>query len=348
MSTDKKHIVFVTPGFADGEADTSCIPAMQDYLLALLQAKPANWILHIIALQYPYEEQVYEWNGITVSALGGKNKWYAKGAVRKALYKGLNILKANQKIDLIHSFWLDDATLMAHKWAQENEVPLIATAMGQDVLSKNKTLRKLPLKEMEIIGLTSFHERHYKETTGFSCNQIIPWGLNGNVGYEGEKDIDLIGVGNLIPLKKFDQWLEVFDRLQKEHGSIKGVLVGDGPERAAYERMVMESNLNVEFAGHLTREEARRFIARSKVMYHPAAFESFGMVMIEALMEGTGVVANKVGIARDHEMIIEAVSVNEAVERINYMLRHPEENPVDFVSTLKTVISYLECYKNKL
>jgi len=59
----------LTPGFAENETDTTCIPALQIYADAL--RKHSGYEVSIVALHYPKKSSVYHWNDIPVQALGG-------------------------------------------------------------------------------------------------------------------------------------------------------------------------------------------------------------------------------------------------------------------------------------
>src|SRR5690242_11400538 len=51
LTKSTKHIVILTPGFAAGEDDDTCLPAQQEFVLALQSIRPF-WKISIIALQY--------------------------------------------------------------------------------------------------------------------------------------------------------------------------------------------------------------------------------------------------------------------------------------------------------
>lgn len=64
-------VLWITPGFASDESDSTCIPPLQDLARALQEQ---NIELTIIALDYPFNRKEYHWHGIRVYALGGANK----------------------------------------------------------------------------------------------------------------------------------------------------------------------------------------------------------------------------------------------------------------------------------
>ena len=85
------------------------------------------------------------------------------------------------------------------------------------------------------------------------------------------------------------------------------VVVGDGPERAALERMAAELGLDgrVEFRGSVPRSEVLRLFRAADASLLPSAWENFPHTVVEALAVGCPVIATAVGgvpeVVRDGE-----------------------------------------------
>jgi glycosyltransferase involved in cell wall biosynthesis len=103
---------------------------------------------------------------------------------------------------------------------------------------------------------------------------------------------DVVFVGELRRLKGVDVLLNA---LAIEHGSpLRAIIVGDGPERAAFEAQAQALGLagEVHFAGSMP---ARAAFARGRVLVVPSRAESFPYVVLEAAAAGVPVVATAVG-----------------------------------------------------
>lgn len=72
-------------------------------------------------------------------------------------------------------------------------------------------------------------------------------------------------------------------------GTATLVVAGDGPERGLLER-AQSAGEPVTHEGAVSNAEARALMARALVLVVPSLSESFGLVYLEALMEGTAVV----------------------------------------------------------
>ncbi|MGB0369236.1 MAG: glycosyltransferase family 4 protein, partial [Flavobacteriales bacterium] len=160
----------------------------------------------------------------------------------------------------------------------------IATAMGQDVLISNRYLKQISLGLPSLVAVSDFQNNSLQKSTGKRANQIIPWGM-GSAEHENDtRDIDILGVGSLIPLKAFDSFLRVIAEVVKSRPKLRVVLIGDGPDRRSLEKLANELGIdrNVQFAGKKSREEVLAMMRKSKVLLHTSTFESQGFVFNEA------------------------------------------------------------------
>lgn len=292
-----KQILWLTPGFAADENDSRCIPPLQ--LLAKGLQESAEVKIRIIALHYPYKKEPFFWNGIKVFPC------YQTGLMSRikiwlqVIRYFRQIIQTGQ-IDVVHSFWLTDAALIGHWLSAYYQLPHWVTLMGQDARPSNRYLRFFPLKKMNTVALSGFHNDQLQQTTGYAAKRIIPWGMEPiKVPEHSEsRPIDILGVGNLIPLKDYETFVRLVAKYKKSHPEFRAVLIGDGTERSRLEALAKELQVSdqLEFKGYLERAEVLELMQQSKVLLHPSTYESFGFVFLEALACGMKIVSRRVGI----------------------------------------------------
>jgi len=113
----------------------------------------------------------------------------------------------------------------------------------------------------------------------------------------------ILYVGRFAPLKRVDRLVSALARLRSQGREVQLVLVGgDDPgtdSRQALEAAAGRLQLEdaVHFAGRVAQEALPAYYNAADMMVLPSDYESFGLVLLEALACGTPVAATRVGIA---------------------------------------------------
>ncbi|MGD1847153.1 MAG: glycosyltransferase [Salibacteraceae bacterium] len=295
--------MYISPGFARDVDDGYCMPYFQNLLTALHRKHPKLRV-SVIALQYPYHDQPYQWKHVDVYPCGGNNTgfpsrlrtWWKAERYFRQLHK-------KQPVDLIHSFWLSECAMLGNRWAKKNRIPHLVNLMGQDVLPTNRYLKWVDRQYPRLVAVSEFQAEMFQKTTGERVSATIPHGNDlpqEDHAYQQERDIDILGVGSLIPLKQYDWLVGAVAEVVKTHPKLKVVILGEGPEeeplRAQARSLGIEKTLTVK--GWVPRSEVLNYLGRSRILAHPSRYEAYGFVFAEALWQGATVVSQKVGTAR--------------------------------------------------
>lgn len=306
-----KRILYITPGFPADESDSTCIPALQEFLLEISKNLGGQ---QIISLNYPGAGD-YKWFEHSVKSLGWNNPvkvqkvWLLNFAL-PALQKFVD----ENSFDLIHSFWMTDASLIGAKLASYAQVPHVVTIMGQDV-KPNLLFKRILRSKPKLIALSAFQERLVRS---YGQTAVIPWGLSDHwFPREINKgEVDIVTVGSLIDVKRPEQLLTIVAHLKNDFPAIRAAFIGDGPNRKFLENKSIALGLqdNIEFLGELNRSDVLGHIAKAKLLFHPSRYEGFGMVIIEALALGAQPIAYSTGVAGEIDKVIIINSTDEAVQ----------------------------------
>lgn len=320
-----KHILFITPGFPKDEQDTRCIPAMHLFLSAL-NHNP-NFKISIIALDYPYQKKVYDWKGLKVHALGGKNKRFLnKLWLYKKAFELARSIQQKAEIHQIHSFWLGDAAVIGNRLAKNWKLEHSCTLMGQDVLKSNKYFKRIsPLPKL--VCLSKYQSNAMIENWGIQPNFLINWGIeNLSCFKNSSKSIDVLGVGNLSNVKAYDRFLTIVEQLKTRKPDLCAAIIGEGNEEAQLKLYLKEKRLEetVQLLGVKNREQTLDIMGKSRCLLHTSKYESFGLVFIEALALGLNVCSTAVGIANEIKEIELFTEDSTAVEKLYDMLCQKE------------------------
>lgn len=91
-------------------------------------------------------------------------------------------------------------------------------------------------------------------------------------------------VGRLVPAKRFDQFVAALARARQDVPELRGLVVGDGPERAALERQAADAGLvppAIRFLG--ARADVPAILTYCTCLVLPSEHEGFPNVLLEAM-----------------------------------------------------------------
>jgi len=288
--------------------------------------------------------------GAIVYPCDGRNRRYLRWrTLARARAFAQQLFTAN-RFDAIQSFWLGPAWALGEQLAARWKTPHVTTLMGQDVLTANRYLRRLQAGGVSrLVALTPFHNDQLEKTTGLRAAHCIPWGV-GSVDIAevlpNERPVDVLGVGSLIPVKNWEQWLRVLHLVARVRPGLRAELIGSGPEAGRLRVMAQQLGLTqqVHFAGEIPRPQVLARLRESRVLLHTSRFESFGMVVAEAVANGCRVVGTPVGAAP--ELGVCAGTDTGLAELLLQALEAPVLTvPPEILRIAATAEAYLRLYK---
>lgn len=181
-----------------------------------------------------------------------------------------------------------------------------------------------------VVAVSEFVAEQLRELGDIAPSvQVIPNGIDDNffdvapTPYESG-DLRVLYVGRLSEEKGLGDLLEAVDGLE-------GVLlriVGDGPDRARFEKQAPE---NVEFVGF--SENVGREMSCAHVVVVPSHREAFGMVAAEALASSTPVIATRVGGLPSVVGVDEWLVAPHAPEQLRQAIKRVQANYAEAVGS---------------
>lgn len=315
----RENVLILTPGFPKDNFDDQCIPFLQDYVLALAETIGKDNIA-VISFQYPFTAGVYRWNEIRVYSAGGKN--------RSGIFKWLTwqrvISKAKEWIEpgktILHAFWLNEAALVGERLGIKYNCRLIATIMGQDILPKNKYLKKIAFKTVTVVAPNAKAAGVFQRLTGNDVFAVIRPGVCLFPLARRERTIDLLFTGSFIALKQPHIFIEIVSRLNAKYPRLQCVMIGDGPLKIGCIQTARQLQIaNIRFTGSIPRKQVIAYMQQSKILVHPALYEGHATVFEEAIAAGMQVVCFDVG-------------------RPEHTAVHPCTSPADMCSNISALL----------
>jgi glycosyltransferase involved in cell wall biosynthesis len=291
----EKTLVIISPGFPSDEGDSTCLPAQQNFIKAVNRNFPLLKI-KIIALQYPYRKDRYTWFGNTVISLNGKSfSLFKRPLLWIKTYLRLREFEKQNNVCGVLSFWCQETALIGRLFARRNKLLHKIWIKGQDARRRNFFVRWIRPTGDELVALSDFLASEFNRNHHILPAHTIPNGIDINLYklFEGRKDIDILGVGSLIPLKQFTLFIQVVSRLVKSKPDLMAMLAGDGNERKKIEELIESNGLrkNITLTGELPHGDVIELMQRSRILLHPSSYEGYSTVCLEALYAGCHVVS---------------------------------------------------------
>ncbi|OLP59921.1 glycosyl transferase [Xaviernesmea oryzae] len=151
-----------------------------------------------------------------------------------------------------------------------------------------------------LVFVCDFERRTYERKVGQPCGRAERI-YNGIADSEFEPvppwpgAADFLYIGMLRDLKGPDLFVEAFARTERRLGEpLTGMMIGDGPQRDAYARMILESGL-AQRIEMMPAMPAREAFALAHAVVLPSRAESLPYVALEALAARKPIIAANVG-----------------------------------------------------
>ena len=226
MNENGKTFIILTPGFPANEADSTCVPFPQLFVKMLKQLNPSLKII-VFAFQYPFEKKTYDWHGVTVIAFNGQNKGRLNRLLLwRTVWRKLNSTIKQNNVAGILNFWLSDCSLMGKWAAKKHSLKSLTWLMGQDARKGNRYFSLVKPGPESLIALSDFLSEEFFRNHGITPAHIIPPGADAvKLDPSTIRDIDVLGVGSLIPLKQYDIFIRVVARLACSRPGIKTMIL---------------------------------------------------------------------------------------------------------------------------
>lgn len=214
--------------------------------------------------------------------------------------------------DVVHAHWLLPAGLVAATAA--GRAPIVVTVHGVDVhalpVAPIELLRRLALRRASRVATVSTPlADRVRGLRADADVRVVPMGVDlaeiAAATSPRQPSDGLVGfVGRLAEKKGVD----VLVRALVELSEVRLVIAGDGPERAALERIARELGVSdrVHFAGHATRAQVLELLRTSELLAVPSVVARDGdqegtpVVVAEAVAAAVPLVASRIGGIAEH------------------------------------------------
>jgi glycosyltransferase involved in cell wall biosynthesis len=291
-----KRLLIITPIYARNQKDDTAVPFIKQFLDFFSQTYP-EVNLEIIAMRYPFDKDQYHFKNISVHHMGGG--FQKRINTIKLLFKTFFMAKKlhkNNAFDGVLSFWYGETMLIGRLLKFFFNLSHFTWLQGQDVKSNNRFMRWFKPNPNHIIASGDLHNTILQKEHKFKASHVAPIALNTkdfpplNMF---EREIDILGVGNLGPIKNYNRFIKLIYEIKHLFPKIKVVIHGEGELRTKLEKQIIQLGLadNITLTGMCSNSMVRNSMNNTKVFLHTSIFESGPLVTHEALYSGCKVIS---------------------------------------------------------
>lgn len=318
---------------------------------------PINWL----SVKWKAYSQIplrTTWEGIDVYY--PHHLAFPKGLFRASsglrMYKGIRELASEIyrrfPFDIIHAHVPLPDGYAGMRLSDKLNIPLVVTVHGGTLYFIAKGQKPgyramlQTLQGAEAIVTVSSKNRKILQSLGLSDINVIHNGIPldliqklsadevNKIRNNIESNYFLLGVGNLIPRKKFDIAIKAVNKLVSMGYDITYVVIGEGPQRDKLIKLIKELGIEERIKILPRREkllEVYEYMKACDIFLLPSVMEGFGVVFAEAMVLGKPVIGCKEGVVPDlvqdgkTGLLATQDDIDGLVKGLDFLLSHPKE-----------------------
>lgn len=263
--------------------------------------------------QFTIEEEIpvfrrLNWNVIPTKFDLGRKIW-----IKNSIGLVNSYIKKHGKPDLIHVHCAFDAGSVAIYFKDKMQIPYIVTehssffALSEISIAQKKEVLSIYENAMKVIVVSRPFRELLSEKLGFEKNRIevIPNFIDTNYFDPGNvinldrfaKEKFIVTISDHFYMKRLDRLLDAFKIIVNQYPDWKLLIGGKGKDTNRLKNITKELGLEdkVVFTGALTKEQVKNYLKKASMFVLPSDYETFGIVIIEAMAMGLPVVATACG-----------------------------------------------------
>ncbi len=349
---NQNTLIILSPGFPADENDTSCLPAQQAFIRSINELYPELRVI-ILSFQYPYHSKKYLWHGNEVIPFNGqhKRKLLRLLFVWLPVWQTLVTLQKERKPLGLISFWVGESALLGHYFSKYKQLKHITWMLGQDAKKGNRFMKLMRIQPSSLVAMSDFLAKTFHQNYGIQPANVIPNAIFPEQFKLNElaRNIDILGVGSLILLKKFDLFIELILQIKVQYPLLKVMICGEGPERAKLEALIVSNQLaeTITLMGERSHAEVFDLLQQTKILLHTSEYEGFSGACLEGLYAGAHVLSFQQpmnGWLRNWHVVENKEAMkNKLIALLNdKMLTHQSSTPFQMIDSAKQMLSLFQ------
>jgi glycosyltransferase involved in cell wall biosynthesis len=279
------------------------VSGSERHLLYLSQALPKHGWRCSVLIPTPRPDRVARLVDELRSCCERVEVVHMGGDVSPAVLRALVRMLRNGRYDVAHAHLVHADWYLASASVFARQVPLVSTKHNHDPFRRLAPFRVVEQTAMRryraVIAISQSLSAFTEEVAHVRTVEVIPYGLPLGRSTPAERcpngGLRALGVGRLTRQKGFEVAIRAFASVQKHFPQAQLTIAGEGEERESLSRLIEEVGLTDSVTLLGERHDISALMQKADVLVHPARWEGFGIVLLEAMSAGLPIVASRVG-----------------------------------------------------
>ncbi len=233
----------------------------------------------------------------------GRDTFQAMRNVPRALAVGYELRKLG--VRRVHALWASLPATIGWIIARAFDMEFSFAAHARDVFVEGRMLREKAALADAVVTCNRAAADRLREVAG-PCRApkvtLIHHGIDrATLPRRAQSKGFLLAAGRLERKKGFDLFIRAYAELAKDAPALRGVIVGEGPERVRLEQLIAETAAPVELRGWMRHDALMDLLARAEIVVVPSVVDRAGdrdgipNIVLEAMAVGVPVIASDAG-----------------------------------------------------
>jgi glycosyltransferase involved in cell wall biosynthesis len=152
------------------------------------------------------------------------------------------------------------------------------------------------MKNSDVVIALNKSIEGYLSSRGIENTVVVPRGVDPKLySNRGDKEY-ILYAGRLNKVKGIDILIKAFDSLNDDFNNYHLILMGSGPDENRLRRLALKTRKKdkIKFIPWSNRDILQRYLSECSVFVLPSLFETFGVVLLEAMASSKPVIASDI------------------------------------------------------
>jgi glycosyltransferase involved in cell wall biosynthesis len=242
-------------------------------------------------------------------------------------------LLATNRYDVAHAHLIHADWHLAAASTTARQIPLVSSKHNPDPFRRSPMFRaveSVAIRRYSAVIAISKALSHFTQSWSKVSPVTIHYGLTTRAMSPPKRDwrevTRLIAVGRLEEQKGFDVAIRAMAQIRESAPNLQLVIAGEGSQRPRLTELIRHLDLESSVSLLGERRDVADLMREADIFVHPARWEGFGLVLLEAMREGLPVVASQ------------AAAVPEIVEDGSTGILIPPDDPAALAAALLALV----------